>query len=65
MDNTKTVRMVAKRTMYYDRERKAGEEFDVREEHVNPLVITGSADVVQPQQKTAGHYERRDMRAKN
>lgn len=64
MNNNKTVRMVARRPMYYDGDRKTAEEFDVREEHVRALVITGSADVVDSNAKTK-RYNRRDLRAED
>lgn len=56
--------MVAKRPMYYDGDRKTAEEFDVRENHVRALVITGSADVVDSNAKSK-RYNRRDLRAED
>ena len=59
----KTVRMVANRAMYYNEDRSVGEEFEVREDHVQPLARAGSASVVDKSTKTTKPYNRRDMRA--
>jgi hypothetical protein len=59
--NNEKVRMVALRTMFYDVDRVKGEEFDVQKEHVNALLMTEAAALVD--KKKAKHYFRRDMRA--
>lgn len=57
----KTTTLIANRNLYYDRDIKAGEEFEVREEHVDLLVRFESAKI--KEDKSKRHYNRRDMRA--
>lgn len=59
------IRMVALRAMYYDRDIKAGEEFDVEEKFVHPLRVTGAAKEVVDDETKSKRYNRRDMRAEN
>jgi hypothetical protein len=56
----KTTKLVALRNIYYDGDRKTGEEFDVQEEHVLPLIRVGAA---KPVDDKPGSYRRRDLRA--
>lgn len=59
--------MVALRNMYYGRDVKAGESFDVSPEHVNLLTKTKSAKAGDPEDSEGPdkklRYSRRDMRA--
>lgn len=61
--NTKT--LIALHDMYYEGDRKAGEAFEAREEHIDLLVRVGAATVKQQDDRRAKRYERRDMKAED
>lgn len=60
----KTQKLVALRNIYYDGDRKTGESFDAREEHVQSLVIAGAAKPIDDENKMK-RYNRRDLRAED
>jgi hypothetical protein len=60
-----TIRMVALRPIYYDRDIQPDEEFDVSGDHVNPLLITGAAKLKEGESKKSKGYQRKDMRAED
>ena len=59
----KTEKMIALRNMYYGRDLKAGEEFEASNEHVQALVLTNAASLVEDESDKSKRYARRDMRA--
>lgn len=59
----KTETLIALRNLYYDGDRAEGEEFEAREDHIEPLVITGAAKI--KNDSKAKRYNRRDLRAEN